>query len=658
MENVVTNSQVYEYSIMRRVLIFFLFLSLYTPYIASAQDGTLPRKAREIYDKAQAAWQARQLVEAVTLFEKVLQEVPDSYDTHLRLAQIYELQRNVDLVKKHYYKVIALKPAAPQSAAAFQWIGRYHFNAERYDSAQIYFEKAYPLFPPKSSLSRLAEKSIASSKFAQNAIKNPLIIEKKSMGDTVNFLGTQYFPVMTADDETLIFTGLTENRDENIYITHRKPNGGATNGRATYGWDAPEEISKSINTANNEGTCSVSADGRTLVFTACNRQDGFGSCDLYIAHKDGKDWSAPINLGQQVNTRDWESQPSLSADGHILYFASDRKGGQGKRDIWMTHLDDKKQWTTPKNLGNTINTSDDENAPFIHANGRTLFYASNGLTGMGGFDIFISQRMDTIWSPAKNLGYPINTVADQVGLFIASDGQKAYYTDDTSERGKGRSLIYTFQLPESVQQMIIPTRYAKGRVFDKNTGTALASDIDLFDLKTQQKVGAFSSDGKTGSFLTVLNSGGEYAFYVSKTGYLFKSLSFTVSDSASFINLDIPLEAIEKDRAEVLNNIFFQTGKFELDDKSKVELNKMVDFLNKNRSIKIEISGHTDDVGSDAENMELSRRRALSVQQYLHKSGVGSERISSKGYGETKPVANNDSETNRQMNRRIEWRIL
>jgi tetratricopeptide (TPR) repeat protein len=260
------------------------------------------------------------------------------------------LQRNVDLVKKHYYKVIALKPAAPQSAPAFQWLGRYHFNAERYDSAQLYFEKAYPLFPPKSSLSRLAEKSIASSKFAQNAIKNPLIIEKKSMGDTVNFLGTQYFPVMTADDETLIFTGLTENRDENIYITHRRKWRGWS-GRATYGWDAPEEISKSINTANNEGTCSVSADGRTLVFTACNRQDGFGSCDLYISHKDGKDWSAPINLGQQVNTRDWESQPSLSADGHILYFASDRKGGQGKRDIWMTHLDDKKQWTTPKNLG-------------------------------------------------------------------------------------------------------------------------------------------------------------------------------------------------------------------------------------------------------------------------------------------------------------------
>ncbi|MEO6286544.1 MAG: OmpA family protein [Dyadobacter sp.] len=653
MENVVTNSQVYEYSIMRRALIFFLFLSLYTPYIASAQDGTLPRKAREIYEKAQAAWQARQLVEAVTLFEKVLQEVPDSYDTHLRLAQIYELQRNVDLVKKHYYKVIALKPAAPQSAAAFQWLGRYHFNAERYDSAQIYFEKAYPLFPPKSSLSRLAEKSIASSKFAQNAIKNPLVIKKTSMGDTVNFLGTQYFPVMTADDETLIFTGLTENRDENIYITHRKQNGGATNV-----WDVPEEISKSINTANNEGTCSVSADGRTLVFTACNRQDGFGSCDLYIAHKDGKDWSAPINLGQQVNTRDWESQPSLSADGHTLYFASDRKGGQGKRDIWITHLDEKKQWTAPKNLGATINTPDEENAPFIHANGRTLFYASNGLTGLGGFDIFISQRIDTVWAQPKNLGYPINTVADQVGMYIASDGQRAYYTDDTSERGKGRSLIYTFQLPESVQQMIIPTRYAKGKVFDKNTGTALASDIDLFDLKTQQKVGAFTSDGKTGSFLTVLNSGGEYAFYVSKTGYLFKSLSFTVSDSTSFVNLDIPLEAIEKDRAEVLNNIFFQTGQYELDDKSKVELNKMVDFLNKNRAIKIEISGHTDDVGSDTENMELSRRRALSVQQYLHKSGVGAERISSKGYGETKPVANNDSETNRQLNRRIEWRIL
>ncbi|NIJ54999.1 OmpA family protein [Dyadobacter arcticus] len=643
---------------MQRVLYILCFLVFTTSFFATAQDATLSRKGRETYEKAQKAWQDRKLPEAITLFQNVLEQEPNSYDVNLRLAQIYELQRNTDLTKKYYSKAIQLRPTSPQSGPAFQWMGKHYFEAERYDSAQVYFQKAFPLFPAKSSLSRLAEKSIASSRFAQEAIKNPLKIEKRSLGDTVNFLGTQYFPVLTADDETLIFTGLTENRDENIYITQRKKGGRATSGRVTLGWEKPQEISASINTTNNEGTCSVSADGRTLVFTACNRQDGYGSCDLYISQKDGKDWSAPVNLGDQVNSREWESQPSLSADGHILYFASDRKGGQGRRDIWVTSLNEKKQWTSPKNLGAIINTTDDENAPFIHANGRTLFYASNGLPGMGGFDIFIAQRVDTVWSAPRNIGYPLNTVSDQVGLFIASDGEKAYYTDDNSDKGKGRSLLYTFAVPATLQEMIVPTRYAKGKIFDKKTGAALASDIDLFDLKTQQKVGAFTSDSKTGTFLAVLNSGGEYAFYVSKNGYLFKSLSFAVSDTASFVNLDIPLEAIEKDRAEVLNNIFFQTGKFDLDDKSKVELDKMADFLNRNKAIKIEISGHTDDVGSDSENLELSKRRAQSVQQYLHKSGIGDERIVAKGYGETKPVAPNDSELSRQKNRRIEWRIL
>lgn len=649
MENVVTNSQVYEHSIMHRVLLFCFALATITLQNASAQDVTLSRKAREVYDKAQKAWQDRKLPEATELFEKVLEIEPNSYDTHLRLAQVYELQRKPDLVRKHYYKAVNLKPDAPQSAAAFQWIGRDHFNVQRYDSAQFYFEKAFALFPARSSLGRLAEKSVASARFAQQAVKNPLSIEKKSMGDTVNFLGTQYFPVMTADDETLIFTGLTANRDENIYFTRRIKGDR---------WDVPEEISKTINTPNNEGTCTVSADGRTLVFTACNRPDGLGSCDLYISHKVGKEWSQPVNLGHEVNSREWESQPSLSADGHTLYFASDRKGGVGKRDIWMTHLDDKKQWTAPKNLGPAINTPDDENAPFIHANGRTLFYSSNGLPGMGGFDIFITQKTDTVWAAPANIGYPINTVSDQVGLFIASNGENAYYTDDNTEKGGGRSLLYTFKVPESLQKIITPTRYAKGKVFDKKTGTVLASDIDLFDLKTQTKVGSFTSDSQNGSFLAVLNSGGEYAFYVSKPGYLFKSLSFSVNNDQSFVDLEIPLEAIEKDRAEVLNNIFFKTGEYILDDKSKVELDKLTDFLNKNKTIKIEISGHTDDVGSDTENMALSQRRAQSVQYYLQQSGIAADRILAKGYGETKPVAPNDSDENRQKNRRIEWRIL
>jgi len=629
----------------------FLLTLLFSGFLITslhAQDAPLSRRGKETFDKAQKAWQARQINEALVLFEKVEETDPNNSEVHLRLAQIYELQKKPELTKKHFTKFITIRPLDPQSSSAYQWLGSNLLRTEKYDSARIYFEKALALAPAKSSLARLAQKSIASARFAGNAVQHPVKVQKKSMGDTVNFLNSQFFPVMTADDETLIFTGLTENKDENIYITHRIPGG----------WDVPEEISKTINTANNEGTCSISADGRTLVLTACNRPDSYGGCDLYISKKQGNEWSAPQNLGETINSRSWESQPSLSADGRTLYFASDRRGGQGKLDIWYSVLKNKGIWSEPKNLGPGINTPDDDNAPFIHANGRTLFFASNGLPGMGGFDIFLSQKVDTTWSAPRNIGYPINTQTDQVALYISANGKKAYYTDDNSEKTAGRSLLYTFDLPDTLQNLVTPTRYAKGNVVDKKTQKPLSCSIELYDLKVQQKVAEFSSDAQTGSFLAVLNKGSEYAFYVSKAGYLFKSLTFSVADSVSSVNLEIPMEAIEKDRAEVLNNIFFNSGEFTLDDKSKVELDRMVDFLKNNKQIGIEISGHTDDVGTDQVNLELSKKRAQSVMDYLQKSGIEASRLTSKGYGETKPVAKNDSEENRQKNRRIEWRVL
>jgi outer membrane protein OmpA-like peptidoglycan-associated protein len=648
MENVVTNTQVHEYSVMTRQFLATLLWGCMIIQTGFAQDTPMSRRGKDLFDKAQKAWQARQLPEALNLYQSAAALEPRNGEIHLRLAQIYDLQKSVQLTKSHYTQLVTLRPNEPQSAGAYQWLGKYHFQAARYDSALTYFEQAKKLFPPKSNLLKLSEKSIASCRFAQKALLKPLDVQKRSLGDTVNFLHAQFFPVLTADEETLIFSGITPNRDENIYTTRRTKDG----------WDVPEEISKSINTPENEGTCTISADGRTLVLTACNRPDGYGGCDLYISYKEGKDWSAPQNLGDVINTRDRETQPSLSADGHTLYFSSDRRGGIGKDDIWVSYLDPKGKWSTPKNMGPTINTPDEEIAPFIHANGHTLFYSSNGLPGMGGFDIFMSKRVDTTWSEPRNIGYPINTVAEQVGLFITANGKNAYYTDDNTDNRKGKSLLYTFAIPNDLKDEIVPTMYAKGRIFDKKTGKPLPSSIELYDLKSQSKVSTYTSDATSGEFLAVLNKGSEYAFYVSKPGYLFKSLSFALTDTSHALRLDIPLEPVEKDHSETLNNIFFPTGEFALDEKSKVELDRMVQFLNLNKSLKIEISGHTDDVGSDAGNLELSRKRALSVQEYLTKSGILAERLTAKGYGKTRPVVPNNSEANRQQNRRIEWRVL
>ncbi|GHB79280.1 OmpA family protein [Persicitalea jodogahamensis] len=630
---------------MCRLFGLFLFLLIFGQ--TRAQEATLSRRDRQVLEAAQAAWKERKLELAQNLYEQILQKQPDIAEAHLHLGQIYEFQRQPARTRFHYQRAAALAPASPETAGAFQWLGRDTFQRERYDSADVYLNKALAAYPERSNLALVTRKWIASARFAQKAIQHPVKIDKRSLGDTINFLQAQFFPVLTADNETLIFTGLTPERDENMYITHRTKSG----------WEVPEEISKNINSPNNEGTCTISADGRTLVFTACNRPDTYGGCDLFFTKKEGEDWLAPQNMGDVINSNHWESQPSLSADGSVLYFTSDRPGGVGKSDIWQSTLDSSGQWQMPRNLGKTINTSDEENAPFIHANGHTLFYASNGMPGMGGFDLFISQRTDTIWNQPVNLGYPINTVADQVGMYISSDGKTAYYTDDRPASKGRRSMLYEFAIPDTLQQMFVPTNYIKGKVFDQRTNAPLEASLELYDLGSQKRVATFTSQPGTGEYLAVLNQNSEHALYVVRDGYLFKSMTFVPSDSMPAVRLDIPLEKAEKDRVEVLNNIFFATGAYELDDKSKVELQKLVAFLKNNPTLFIEIAGHTDDVGGEKENLELSKQRAQSVAKYLAESGIPSPRFSATGYGETKPKVPNTTEENRRQNRRIEWRI-
>lgn len=632
---------------MTRIICFAILGLLLSSEFSFAQEPTLSRRDRQLYEAAQAAWTARQMEEALPLYQKLAQQVPNLAEAQLRLGQLYDLRRQGTLVRTHYARAVALQADNAEMAPAYQWLGRDTFQRMQYDSAATYLGKALAFYPENSNLALVTRKWIASAEFAKKALQNPLKVNKRSLGDTVNARKAQFFPVLTADNETLIFTGLTPERDENMYITHRTKNG----------WDVPEELSKNINSPNNEGTCTISADGRTLVFTACSRRDGYGGCDLYLSRKEGKDWLAPQNMGDVVNTPDWESQPSLSADGSVLYFTSDRPGGVGRADIWKSVRDSLGRWQTPVNLGKPVNTSDEENAPFIHANGRTLFYATNGLPGMGGFDLFLSQQVDTLWSEPINLGYPINTVADQVGLYISSEGKTAYYTDDQPAPGGRRALLYSFTIPDTLQKLFVPTNYLKGRVYDQRTKAPLSATLELYDLKSQQRVSTFSTEAGTGQYLAVLNQQSEHALYVASEGYLFKSLTFVASDSMPSLQLDIPLERAEKDRVEVLNNIFFATGAYTLDDKSRVELQRLVVFLKNNPKLNIEIAGHTDDVGGDKENLELSRRRAQSVADYLAGVGVPAARFSAVGFGESKPKLPNDSDKNRRLNRRIEWRI-
>ena len=414
-----------------------------------------------------------------------------------------------------------------------------------------------------------------------------------------------------------------------------------------------------VNSNDNEGAQCLSQDGRLMFFTACGRPDGAGRCDLYMCSRKGDQWSKPRNMGAPVNTAAWESQPSFSIDGRTLFFVSNRKGGYGGMDLWKTVFVDGKGWSVPENLGPAINTSGDEMSPFIHFDGRTLYFSSNGHTGMGGMDLFRSTLNDDgSWSEPVNLGFPINTAGDESNLLVARDGRSALFSSDRSG-GYGRQDLYTFQLPDAVQATSVD--YVRGTVTDGQSHRPLRAGIQVIDLATGRQVASTNSDAIDGSYLVSLPEGGTYAFHVSANDYLFFSDNYNLHDQSPtdgfFIN-DIALSPIAVGQRVTLRNVFFATGQHTLLDESKAELDAVAVLLQQNPTLRVELGGHTDNVGKESDNQLLSEQRARAVRDYLVAQGIDAQRLTHKGYGESQPVADNDTAEGRSLNRRTEFKII
>ncbi|WP_394993463.1 OmpA family protein [Emticicia sp.] len=623
------------------VLFFFLSINIF------AQNP----KAKDFYDKALKNLAERKSAEANENFFKAIKTDSTYSDAFFKLGQFYESTRNQENALKFYGKAIELKPNELTFTQAYTYIGTRLMRVGNYEKAKQYLSFSLKNSSPNSPIVKQLTKQIEQCSFGIEAQKKSMNFSSVEMGNTINFKNKQYFPVLTADNETLIFTARSDDGDENLYTSQLKEGN----------WTEPKSISSKINSPYNEGTCSISADGHTLVFTSCDGKDTFGSCDLYISKKVGEEWSTPQNLGEKINSPFWDAQPSLSNDGRILYFSSERPKGYGRKDLWMSELGENENWTKATNLGNTINTLNDEISPFIHANGHTLFFASDGLIGMGGLDLFMTEQKSGIYTKPENLGYPINTYEDQVALFITSDGKKGYYSSDIKSSVK----LFQFDIPKELSDKIIRVNVVKGIVRDAQTKKNISAEIELVDLKTNQ-AGAtvalqkIKSDSLSGEYTAVLPNGSQYGLFVSKNNYFFKSLTFDFSEKtdAGGKTINVLLEPIRKDVKEVLNNIFFDSGKFDLRSESFAELDKLQKLLKQNPTLKVEISGHTDNVGKDSENQILSEKRALAVVNYLLNNGTNVLNIRSIGYGSSKPMLPNDSEENRQINRRIEMKIL
>lgn len=482
--------------------------------------------------------------------------------------------------------------------------------------------------------------------FARTNPDSSYVFSPRNMGDSINSYESEYFPSLTIDGKKLVFTRRLGNRNEDFFESNR----------LTGTWEKAKSMPGKVNTDNNEGAQNISQDGTVLFFTGCNFPQGEGSCDLYYSVNSPVGWSVPIPAGRNINTEFWESQPCLSPDKKALYFAARGPGCIGGSDIFVSYLNDKGVWGVPQNIGKQINTTGDESSPFLHADNQTMYFTSNGLTGYGGDDLFIvRKKSDGKWGIPQNMGYPINTIENEGSIIITSDGETAYYASDRNDT-RGGLDIYTFTLRKDLRPA--KTLWIKGRVSDKKTGAGLPSNVELIDLSAGIPLLKVQTD-EQGNYLITLPTGKDFAFNVNRKGYLFYSENYSLTKPVndSTYEKNIALQPIEKNATIILKNIFFETAKFDLKAESLAELDKVVQLLNDNPSLKIEIGGHTDNAGIAKNNITLSNNRAQSAVKYLVSKGIAAGRLTSKGYGAAKPVADNKTEAGKALNRRTELKV-
>ena len=632
-----------------RYLLLLLFFSLSSVGLAQV-IMTKDKKAAKIFDQGKKLQADRNFEGAIEKYNEAIQRDSSFAEAYRQAGGASVILRMPDQALAYYAQLSKRFPDTPYYAGAHLRMAEATFAEGKYQEALNYTVMYLPFITSKDRYFSLATSIKNNCEFALEKIENPLDFKPRPLPYPINQFKQQYFPVLSADQASLFF--IKRDNDEQIYVANRQEGDS---------WSAPLPIDSAITSEYNEGTCSVSADGRTMVFTSCMRPDGSGSYDLYITHKTGDNWSVPKNIGRPINSSAWDSQPALTADGKTLYYVSNRKGGIGKRDIWISHINEEGNWSHPRNLGPNINTRSDDISPFIHVNEQTLFFASDARIGFGGFDIYYSDRdTSSNWTDPVNFGYPINSHNDELAMFITADGAQGYYSYETKTDNNLRSELFIIDIPEEIS-LKHRSSYVHGIIYDSLTSEPLKANIQLINMSTNLPASQVVSDSLNGMYLMVLTEGAEYALYIDAENYLFKSYHFDLKQQDEIMDgvvANIALSQIEKGEKTTLNNVLFEHDSYALSEKSNMALLFVADYLINHPNIDIEIAGHTDNIGTDSYNERLSKNRAASVYDYLIDNGVDAKMISYRGYGSSSPVASNENDCGRAKNRRIELKIL
>lgn len=649
------------------ILLFCIgFLPFYFPQnpMPPGQYTSTNKKAIRNLEEGRKAYEMKKDDLAEKSFLRALEEDKNFIEAALGLANLYQVTGKHEEAISYFKKAIAINPKFfPNS---FYFLGLSQLATGQYQDAKNNLEAFLKFDRINPNTKENAQKFLANATFGAEAVKNPKPFNPINVGEGINTGMNEYFPAVTVDGNSFLFTrGLTDPQmpgyeNEDFFMSLKQKDV----------WQTAMPI-REINSIGNEGAPTLSADGKILFFASCanevgdyGAQDrkGYGSCDIFYAQKINGRWTAPHNAGPAVNSSNWETQPSFSSDGKTLYFIRGvvSRGGIKEQDIYTSTIGEDGRFTQAVKISSNVNTPSKEESVFIHPDNQTLYFSSDGHPGMGGLDIFMSRRQpDGDWGPAINLGYPINTFNEDNSFLVYPNGRFAFFASDR-KGGFGGLDIYEFELPEDMRPQKIT--YVKGKVYHAKTKEPLEANFELVDLETQQLV-TRSYSQKNGEFLVTLSANKNYLVNVNKESYLFYSDNFSLkgtnADFTKPYQLDIPLEPIDTGSVVELKNVFFDVNKWDLKPESKAELDKLVAFLSKNASLRIELGGHTDNSGDKKANVVLSGNRAKSVYDYLVNNGkISAGRLSYKGYGDSKPKVPNTSPENKAINRRTEFKVV
>ncbi|MBI3521415.1 MAG: OmpA family protein [Bacteroidetes bacterium] len=613
---------------------------------------------------------------------------PNNAELNYMLGVIsFNLNPQSDAASKYLEKAISLNGKIPADASYFLgWAFQFQL---KWDEAIKYYQMQLTLLnaDPKENAIAIEDvnKKIAECKVGKTETANPQRVFVDNLGTNINTSYPEYSAFISADESMMVLTARRENSTggkldegdswpfEDLYQSFK------VNGK----WTPAQNFGPLVNSPEHDATAGLSGDGTTMFIFKYKEKDGG---DIYMSNLVGNSWTKPEHLNKNINSKWHESSVSLSYDAKRLYFISDREGGLGAGDIYYSEKDPKGEWGPAVNAGPMLNTKYGEEGVFIHPDGKTIYFSSKGHGTMGGYDIFKSTFENGKWGEPVNLGYPINGPDDDVFFVISGSGNHGYFAS-SKQGGYGDKDIYriTFLGPEKppvvmnednlLASVAAPVSefkaekivssgpkmtILKGVISDAKTYQLLEAVVELIDNSLNEIIASFKSNSTTGKYLVSLPSGKNYGIAVKKDGYLFHSENFDLKASEEFqeVEKNIALKPIEVGQSIVLKNIFFDFDKATIRSESANELDRLIKLLTENPTLKIELGSHTDSKGSDDYNQKLSQARSQSVVTYLIGKGISTDRLVAKGYGETVPVATNDTEAGRQENRRTEFKIL